>query len=35
MMIIYIEKTFGKALDINDIIKTFMGMSAQWVENSQ
>jgi hypothetical protein len=29
MMIIYIEKTFGKALDINDIIKTFMGMSAQ------
>jgi hypothetical protein len=29
MMIIYIEKTFGKALDINDIIKAFMGMSAQ------
>jgi hypothetical protein len=29
LMIIYIEKTIAKALDINDIIKNIMGMSTQ------
>ena len=29
LMIIYIEKTIAKALDINDIIKNIMGMSAR------
>jgi hypothetical protein len=28
LMIIYIKKTIAKALDINDIIKFFMGMLA-------
>ena len=32
LMIIYIEKTIAKALDINDIIKNIMGMSARWVQ---
>ena len=31
-MIIYIEKTIAKALDINDIIKKFMGMLARCVQ---
>ena len=35
LMIIYIEKTIAKALDINDIIKNIMGMSARWVQVSQ
>jgi hypothetical protein len=29
LMIIYIKKIIAKASDFNDIIKTFMGMSAQ------
>ena len=35
LMIIYIEKTIAKALDINGIIKYFMGMSTRWVQISQ
>ena len=35
LIIIHIKKTIAKALDINDIIKTIMGMSAQWVQISQ
>ena len=35
LMIIYISKTIAKALDTNNIIKKFMGMSAQWVHISQ
>ena len=35
LMIIYIEKTIAKALDINDIIKKFMGMSIRCVQISQ
>ena len=34
LMIIYIEKTIAKALDINDIIKKIMGMVARWVQIS-
>ena len=34
MMIIYIKKTIAKVLDVNDIIKFFMGMSAWWVQTS-
>jgi hypothetical protein len=34
-MIVYIKKTIAKALDVNDIIKNIMGMSAQWVQISQ
>jgi hypothetical protein len=29
LMIIYIEKTIAKALDINDVMKKVMGMLAQ------
>jgi hypothetical protein len=29
LIIIYIEKTIAKALDINDIIKNIMGISTQ------
>jgi hypothetical protein len=29
LIIIYIEKTIAKALDINDIIKNIMGISAR------
>ena len=35
VMIIYIENTIAKALDINNIIKKSMGMSARWVQISQ
>ena len=35
LIIIYIEKTIAKALDINDIIKNIMGISTQWVQISQ
>ena len=35
LMIIYIEKTIAKPLDINDIIINIMGMSARWVQISQ
>ena len=35
MMNIYIKKFIAKALDINDIIKNFMGMSARRVQISQ
>ena len=35
LMIIYIEKTIAKALDINDVIKKIMEMSAQRVQISQ
>ena len=34
LMIIYVEKTIAKALDINDIIKKNMGMSPWWVQIS-
>ena len=34
LMIIYIEKTIAKALDINDIINFFMGMSARLIQIS-
>ena len=35
LMIIYIEKTIGKALNINDIINKIMGTSVQWVQIPQ
>ena len=35
LMIIYIEKTIGQALNINDIINKIMGMSARWVQIPQ
>jgi hypothetical protein len=35
LMIINIEKTIAKALDINDIINFFLGMSARRVQFSQ
>ena len=35
LMIIYIEKTIAKALDINDIIKKIIGISTQRVQISQ
>ena len=35
LMIICIKKTNAKVLDINDIIKLFMGMSTQWILTSQ
>ena len=35
LMIIYIKKIIAKALNINNIIKFFMGMSARWVQISQ
>ena len=34
LMIIYIEKTIAKALDIKDIIKKNTGMSPRWVQIS-
>ena len=34
-MIIYIEKTLAKALDINNIIKKKYGDVAQWIQASQ
>jgi hypothetical protein len=34
LMIIYIEKTNAKALDINNIINNNMEMSTQWVQIS-
>ena len=35
LMIIYIKKIIAIALNINDIIKKIMGMSARWVQISQ
>ena len=35
LMIIYIEKTIAKALDINDFMNFFTGMSTQQVQISQ
>ena len=34
LMIIYIKQTIAKNLDINDIIKKIMVMSARWVQIS-